>query len=65
MAFCHRRDRGELRGVAVEIGVLCHAEQWAEPAEGLVSDRTNDDCGDVAVEHGEAVGDGLQFAWRA
>jgi len=58
----NRRDRGELRRVAVEIGVLCHAEQRAEPAERFVGDWACDDGGDEAVEHGEAVGDGLQFA---
>ena len=33
VVFCHRRDGGELRAVAVETGVLDHAEQRAELAQ--------------------------------
>jgi hypothetical protein len=45
VVFCHRRDGGELPGVAVETGVLGYAEQRAEPAERFVGDWAGDDGG--------------------
>ncbi|CAH2605868.1 protein of unknown function (plasmid) [Rhodovastum atsumiense] len=58
VVFGDSGDGGELRRVAVAIRVLADAEQRADPAERFIGDRANDDGGEKAVEHGQAVGDG-------